>query len=73
MFGDPQERIIWHTQGLGNTCTAGSFYVHMLVNNYFYGSSFSSSMTINHSSFASDARAVWHELDVAGGVDVEAQ
>jgi prepilin-type processing-associated H-X9-DG protein len=72
LFGDPQESIIWHTQGVSNSnSTGGTYYVSMLCANYYYGSRVSHN--IDHQYVAHSSWAVWHELDVAGRVDVDAK
>jgi len=69
-FGDPQGKIIWHTQGYRTVTTAGTFYVGMMCNNYYYGHEFWYSGDIEGRHFAPTPIAVWHEMDEFGGVDV---
>ena len=71
-YGDPQQKIIWHTQGQDTRTFAGTWYVSQLRNNYYYGHDFSSSSsyTIDHYYQSHSSNAVWHELDEVGGVDV---
>ena len=68
-FGDPQQKVIWHTQGRTVVMGSGIYGFH---SNYFYGSGGWSSMSGNVESpyFSRTPMAVWHELDVANGVDV---
>ena len=74
-FGDPQQKIAWHTQGIssGNAGVIGYYYVSCLAGNYFYGSRFSSTMYLEHPYMAHNALSVWHEFDVAAGIDVDAR
>ena len=73
-YGDPQERIIWHTQGqdtgAGPVTFAGTWYVSQLSNNYMYGHCFwHTPPDIGNVYWAHSAAAVWHALDTAAGVD----
>jgi hypothetical protein len=79
VYGDPQERLIWHTQG-NYAGTAGNavnkrYPYHILASAMFdITSGFlnqSQSRTIDNPRFAHTSFAVWHEIDVAGGVDVQ--
>ena len=79
-YGDPQERLIWHTQG-NPTGTSGwcliKRYTHGILGaSYFCGAdSFfrrNTPRTVDNARFAHTSYAVWHEMDVAGGVDVDA-
>jgi len=71
-YGDPQQKIIWHTQGpYPNTTTAGTWYVSMMCNNYFYGNAFSTGRGVDHGYFKHTPNAVWHDFDVAAGIDVD--
>jgi len=70
-YGDPQQKIIWHTQGpYADNSTAGTFYVSMMCNNYFYGNAFSTGRDVNHAYFRNTPNAVWHELDTFADIDV---
>ena len=66
-FGDPQQKIIWHTQGYAATQTKNYYYV-MRVNHHF-SSSFTHN-NLDHIYFKNCALAVWREFDVAAGIDV---
>ena len=70
-FGDPQEKIIWHTQGRNIVMGPGIYGFH---SNYFYGSPGWKSMggSIENTYFAHTPMAVWHEMDVANDIDVGA-
>jgi prepilin-type N-terminal cleavage/methylation domain-containing protein/prepilin-type processing-associated H-X9-DG protein len=64
-YGDPQESIIWWMQsynGTGGYCGVRS----SLGMNYPYGTVATSAAAFEYSSFG-----VWHEFDVAGGIDRE--
>jgi hypothetical protein len=65
-FGDPQQNIIWHTQGtLGYTfCSAG--YENTLGYNFSYGSN---GGLYNASYFPDSPHDVWHTFDGAAGID----
>jgi len=75
VFGDPQESIAWHTQATSTGIVADFWSYNMLMSNvgnhnrdafwrFFYATA---SLSDNYS--AHTPWAVWHELDVAGGVD----
>ena len=75
LYGDPQERFIWHTQGFGWSGglvgTAHPGYAAMAINfaycryrNNIFHSDY------RHILFPHTAYGVWHELDNAAGVDV---
>jgi len=76
-LGDPQQRIIWHTQGFRTSKTYGVGYDHSaLANSYFLGISgkpfgtIASGKTVDSDFVAHTAIGLWHELDEAAGVDV---
>jgi len=76
-FGDPDERIIWHTQGINNgyTC-AYTAYVSMMWGNFFYGSVFilpypgERKYEGRREGWPHTPLPVWHEMDNAAGIDV---
>jgi hypothetical protein len=71
-FGDPDRKIIWHTQGQDTRSFVGAWYVTELCNNYFYGSNFGNTTgyTIEQYYQCHGPNDVWHQMDVAAGVDV---
>jgi hypothetical protein len=71
-YGDPQEKIIWHTQGRNIVMGKGIYGFH---SNWFYGSPGWKSMggSINNIYFKHTPMAVWHYMDVHNDVDVDAQ
>jgi prepilin-type processing-associated H-X9-DG protein len=70
VFGDPQQKVIWHTQGRATTTFVSSIY--MFTANYFYGSGGWDSMgnSVSNNYFTHTPMAVWHEMDVSAGVDL---
>ena len=73
-LGDPQQRAIWHTQGT-DTATVVGYYVNMFAFNNYYGRQ----LRYPHYYGNDDMEciytknlpvAVWHEFDVAAGIDV---
>ena len=69
VFGDPQERLVWHLQGYSNVSTVG---IYLLGSNYHYGNNvdpYGRSSNPGHSSYANCSLAVWHEFDVHAGFD----
>jgi len=75
-YGDPQQKIIYHTQGyddtsLGGSHAAGHYLSHNYYNSYnpFHPGTHN---TIESNRFKHNSLAVWHELDVANDVDVNA-
>ena len=70
-FGDPQETFVWHTQAESNSNTrTTATYAKLAMNHWLgYASPFGKTSmadgTVRHS-----ALALWHELDGAGGEDV---
>ena len=67
VFGDPQERLIWHTQGYSVT----RLTVYSMAMNYFYGDRvFPFGGNLNSGNYIRSNVAVWHELDTHSGVDV---
>jgi prepilin-type N-terminal cleavage/methylation domain-containing protein/prepilin-type processing-associated H-X9-DG protein len=73
-FGDPQQKVVWHTQGMnGETRTKAR--QDTLSYNYYYGwwGPFSDDATkgdLDSPFFKDTALAIWHEFDVSGGIDV---
>ena len=77
VFGDPQERFVWHTQGQRKSTTVDQPRVtdyHILARNYwnaFYRPTMGP-ITSHKFCFPYTAYAMWHELDVANTVDAGA-
>jgi prepilin-type N-terminal cleavage/methylation domain-containing protein len=79
IYGDPQESLIWHTQSsaAGTAGFAPSKYspTNILaancidVNGSFFKNN--NARTVEDVKFKHTSFAIWHEMDVAGGVDVD--
>jgi len=70
-FGDPQQKFIWHAQGTGTTTRAGSgIYSTLALNYYYMNESPLGHDDIDHTFTRNTALSVWHELDVASGIDL---
>ena len=69
-YGDPQQKIVWHTQGYGNNGYGGRGYPFELGFNWYFNSPFRHYVDPGHSYFDHNSLAVWHYFDVAGDVDV---
>ena len=69
-YGDPQQRIIWHTMGAADGITATSAYC-AFRHYYFMTDTFESAPSVESQYFEHSPLAVWHEMDVAAGNDVE--
>ena len=71
LFGDPQERMIWHMQGVGASRRNGP--PHALSSYYLYGSwaFVSTAGDPDSTNFANCALRPWYDFDVAAGVDVQ--
>jgi len=69
-FGDPQQKIIWHTQGtrqMTNTCSYNCMASNWIIGNkgpWWRGTS------QYRYDFPHTPLAVWHEMDNAAGIDV---
>jgi prepilin-type processing-associated H-X9-DG protein len=79
LYGDPQEKVVWHTEGRmadnGNTyATSDNRYdVHMATNYYVgYYVPFGNRRG-SYGTFENSPNEVWHSMDVAGAVDVDAK
>jgi type II secretory pathway pseudopilin PulG len=73
-FADPTETVIWHTEGDGSTPTSDNRYDgHMAMNHWIGGSGPFGTLAFNYGSFNNNAPGVWHEMDVAAGIDVSAK
>jgi len=73
-FGDPQQKIVWHTQGRNDGQShGGRAYPDMMAFNWYFPETFRSYVTTDHQYFKHTPLAVWHEFDVAGKIDVEAE
>ena len=82
VYGDPQERIAWHTSGFsGTTRFALGDYPYGLTFNFTwgYGSycifrtytvALHNQPTFSNAKIASTALSVWHDVDLSVGVDV---
>jgi prepilin-type N-terminal cleavage/methylation domain-containing protein/prepilin-type processing-associated H-X9-DG protein len=81
-FGDPTQHIIWHTQGYGtngsDATTNVSEWYTLAVNSFgkdtfqYKWNSKDPGMSTRNYWTEHTALAIWHEFDVAGGVDVDA-
>ena len=79
-WGDPQEHVVWRLQGWGGVTIVGSVYGVLAINTSFTGSTgaFSNDPVPSQRRLVGDIEfqqrpfAVWHEMDVAAGVDVDA-
>lgn len=67
-FGDPQQKIIWHSQGNSTGSIGGSWQNNLLANNWYNKEAFSCP-GVNSLAFSRTQLAVWHEFDTAVGVD----
>jgi hypothetical protein len=77
-YGDPEQQIIWHTQGTmawgepnPYTCVT-AFHDYNVISRYLfpYSMAFTAGLSINSNYVAHSNLAIWHDLDVAGGMDV---
>ena len=75
-FGDPQQKLIWHTQGGSNAswgdpyASTGGYQFCQFQSNWYYGHIFG--WGINSGQVQASQFAVWHDFDIAHGVDVDA-
>lgn len=73
-FGDPQESVIWHTQGRTATIVTAELYMMSTNTHYgWYGAIRGPGGDPDHAYFVNTSLAVWHEMDVRSGVDVPGQ
>lgn len=77
IYGDPQQRLIWHKQGYYSGGTfrpyGGSAYYNNLSVNWYY-STLRWYCDYNAAAHVDDITplSIWHELDVASGIDTDA-
>jgi prepilin-type N-terminal cleavage/methylation domain-containing protein/prepilin-type processing-associated H-X9-DG protein len=77
VFGDPQQKFIWHAQGGGNYYDRAvadrdnEHFAFTLAANQYDKQPFKNKIT--SARVRNTALALWHDLDVAGGVDVDVQ
>ena len=80
MYGDPQERLIWHGQGrggasVGTTSATGPYYFAMgiIANNFYLGGgpfcNASGACGESFSGWQYSSAKIWHDFDVNAGVD----
>ena len=79
VYGDPQETILWHTQGSNDGTLVGNNAYHTFHVNYFYPGR--NAFGVRHSVLMSEANTtavnnvkstnlrIWHILDNAAGLD----
>ena len=76
VLGDPQERILWHAESYNDSETdAYNSACSSLVANSWQGREDDRhpfGRSIDHETVKNTSLAVWHEFDVAGGIDVDA-
>jgi len=70
-FGDPQQKIIWHSQGNALGTVAGNWVASILAANYYPYSAFNCN-SVNDAGFSRTQLAIWHDFDISAGVDVTA-
>ena len=70
-YGDPNQANIWHKQSQWTSTTGGSWAAHILANNWYVTATFTD--TVSGPYFSTSQLGVWHDFDVANGVDVSAQ
>jgi prepilin-type processing-associated H-X9-DG protein len=70
LFGDPQERMVWHMQGTGTS--ARNAAPHALLSNYVYGTwaFVTPAGDPDNAYFTNCSLRPWHDFDVAAGIDV---
>ncbi len=70
-LGDPQEEIIWHTQGRDSAAfiNDGGGGVYTFANTFFYGTSGMNAMWAAGGKYLHTPFAVWHRMDAHGGLD----
>ncbi len=79
---DPQEKLLWHLQGYGWASLTGSpsemanvsgiFGIALLCGNVYLGGPFTNTSGVsnaNYTGWKASAAKIWHDLDVAAGVD----
>jgi prepilin-type N-terminal cleavage/methylation domain-containing protein len=78
-FGDPQEKLIWHTQGRYRSSSTDSMPSNStwasLSFNFLYKQSFQSNLGgfgIDYKHVKHSNIAIWHQFDVADSIDVDA-
>ena len=71
-WGDPQQRIIWHTQSYNDTVTQSGSYSALSGNLYLHQTFRSSGGSINSQYFKHTGLAIWHEMDVSADIDAHA-
>jgi len=74
-YGDPQESIVWHLQGRNNLSYTFTPYALMCINRYYLlptaGPFIAPRGDFSHPELIGTPLAVWHDFDVAAGVDVQ--
>lgn len=74
MYGDPQERIVWHTEGLFDNPKNDNIYSNHLSFNYSYlDFAPTGTRTRGFTSFNNGPWGVWHGFDLAADIDVGAR
>jgi len=73
-FNDPQERVVWHQEGYSTTYTSDNAYGGHLAFRYWIGDGGPyGQASANYQTFAKSYADVWHQMDVAAGVDADAK
>jgi prepilin-type N-terminal cleavage/methylation domain-containing protein/prepilin-type processing-associated H-X9-DG protein len=78
VYGDPQEKLIWHGQGYGNDSSTvnamkGRMNFALLANNYFLQGPFcdkNGNFGQDYGGWKYSSAKIWHDFDVKGGIDV---
>ena len=82
VYGDPQERVIWHGQGYvdanGLVATPDAHQYYIMANNFFQGTnsngvpfvSSSGASDGDHGNWKHSSVKIWHDFDASASVDV---
>ena len=71
-WGDPQQRVIWHTQGYSDATPYSGSYCDLSGGQVLHQTFTSAGGSINSQYFKHTPFAIWHEMDVSAGIDVDA-
>jgi prepilin-type N-terminal cleavage/methylation domain-containing protein/prepilin-type processing-associated H-X9-DG protein len=69
IYGDPQESIIWHTQGYGTVGVCDSIW-SLAQNSWTDAAWRGMGSTVTTDNFKHTSLAIWHGFDVSQGIDV---
>ncbi len=73
LYGDPQERILWHMQGFDDLVKTSGNYNEIHHSYWYPGRNAFGKSNLNHQQNKGSALRMWYYFDLDAGIDVDAK